>query len=301
MKGIVLAGGSGTRLYPATLAVSKQLLPVADKPMIYYPLSVLMLAGIRQILIISTPHDLPHYKRLLGDGSQFGLQLDYAEQPEPKGIAEAFIIGAGHVGDDSVALILGDNVFHGHAFSQVLTENARSVDGCVLFGYPVRDPQRFGVAELDVNGELVSIEEKPANPRSDLAVTGLYFYANDVVDIAKNLLPSERCELEITDVNRAFLDMGRAKLVELGRGHAWLDTGTPGALLQAGQYVHTMEERQGVRIACLEEVALRMGFVDADACYQLGQKCATSSYGQYIMSIATAYGANPARASRASS
>ncbi|MFG1944135.1 glucose-1-phosphate thymidylyltransferase RfbA [Nonomuraea sp. NPDC048826] len=294
MKGIVLAGGSGTRLYPATLAVSKQLLPVADKPMIYYPLSVLMFAGIREILIISTPRDLPHFRRLLGDGSQFGLRLDYAEQPEPNGIAEAFIIGADHVGDDSVALILGDNVFHGHAFSQVLAENARSVDGCVLFGYPVRDPQRFGVAELDAKGELVSIEEKPANPRSDLAVTGLYFYANDVVDIAKNLLPSQRCELEITDVNRAFLGMGRARLVQLGRGHAWLDTGTPGALLQAGQYVHIMEERQGVRIACLEEVALRMGFVDADACYRLGQRCATSSYGQYVMSIAIAHGADPA-------
>ncbi|WP_084960233.1 glucose-1-phosphate thymidylyltransferase RfbA [Thermoactinospora rubra] len=290
MKGIVLAGGSGTRLHPATLAISKQLLPVADKPMIYYPLSVLMLAGIKEILIISTPRDLPLFQRLLGDGSQFGLDFSYAVQREPRGIAEAFIIGADHVGDDSTALILGDNIFHGQAFSQVLAENSRDVEGCVLFGYPVRDPERFGVAEVDRLGRLVSLEEKPARPRSDRAVTGLYFYANDVVEIARSLRPSARGELEITDVNRAYLEMGRARLVDLGRGFAWLDTGTPQALLQAGQYVNTMEERQGVRIACLEEVALRMGFIDAETCYRQGARYRNSPYGQYVMSVAEQHG-----------
>ncbi|MEV7008639.1 glucose-1-phosphate thymidylyltransferase RfbA [Streptosporangium sp. NPDC051022] len=286
MKGIILAGGSGTRLHPITLAVSKQLLPVSDKPMIYYPLSVLMLAGIRDILIISTPVDLPHFQRLLGDGSRLGLRIDYAEQSEPEGIAQAFVIGADHIGTDTAALVLGDNIFHGHAFSDVLEENARDVRGCVLFGYPVRDPERYGVGEVDAEGRLVSIEEKPARPRSNRAVTGLYFYDNDVVDIAKNLRPSPRGELEITDVNRVYLERGQAKLVDLGRGFAWLDTGTPESLLQAGQYVQTLEERQGVRIACVEEVALRMGFIDAEACYRLGAEIPKSRYGQYVMSIA---------------
>ncbi len=258
--------------------------------MIYYPLSVLMLAGIKEILIISTPRDLPLFQRLLGDGSQFGLDFSYAVQREPRGIAEAFIIGADHVGDDSTALILGDNIFHGQAFSQVLAENSRDVEGCVLFGYPVRDPERFGVAEVDRLGRLVSLEEKPARPRSDRAVTGLYFYANDVVEIARSLRPSARGELEITDVNRAYLEMGRARLVDLGRGFAWLDTGTPQALLQAGQYVNTMEERQGVRIACLEEVALRMGFIDAETCYRQGARYRNSPYGQYVMSVAEQHG-----------
>jgi glucose-1-phosphate thymidylyltransferase len=287
MKGIILAGGSGTRLHPITLAVSKQLLPVSDKPMIYYPLSVLMLAGIREILIISTPVDLPHFQRLLGNGSHLGLHIDYAEQSEPGGIAQAFTIGADHVGTDTAALILGDNVFHGHAFSEVLEENAKDVHGCVLFGYAVRDPERYGVGEVDAEGRLVSIEEKPARPRSNRAITGLYFYDNDVVDIAKNLQPSARGELEITDVNRIYLERGQAKLVDLGRGFAWLDTGTPESLLQAGQYVQTLEERQGVRIACLEEVALRMGFIDAEACYRLGAEIPKSGYGQYVMSIAS--------------
>ncbi|GAA3156190.1 glucose-1-phosphate thymidylyltransferase RfbA [Planomonospora alba] len=289
MKGIILAGGSGTRLHPITLAVSKQLLPVNDKPMIYYPLSVLMLAGVREILVVSTPADVPHFRRLLGDGSRLGLSIDYAEQPEPGGIAQAFLIGADHIGDDTAALILGDNIFHGQAFSEVLEENSRDVRGCVLFGYAVRDPERYGVGEVDASGRLVSIEEKPARPRSNRAITGLYFYDNDVVDIAKNLQPSPRGELEITDVNRVYLERGQAKLVDLGRGFAWLDTGTPESLLQAGQYVQTLEERQGVRIACLEEVALRMGFIDAEECYRLGAEIPKSSYGQYVMSIASGF------------
>ncbi|GAA4236148.1 glucose-1-phosphate thymidylyltransferase RfbA [Streptosporangium album] len=288
MKGIILAGGSGTRLHPITLAVSKQLLPVSDKPMIYYPLSVLMLAGIREVLVISTPIDLPHFQRLLGDGSHLGLSIDYAEQSEPGGIAQAFTIGADHIGTDSAALVLGDNIFHGHDFSQVLEDNARDVQGCVLFGYAVRDPERYGVGEADERGRLISIEEKPARPRSNRAITGLYFYDNDVIDIAKNLQPSARGELEITDVNRVYLERGKAKLVDLGRGFAWLDTGTPESLLQAGQYVQTLEERQGVRIACLEEVALRMGFIDAEACYRLGAEIPKSDYGRYVMSIAGA-------------
>jgi glucose-1-phosphate thymidylyltransferase len=286
MKGIILAGGSGTRLHPITLAVSKQLLPVGDKPMIYYPLSVLMLAGIREILIISTPGDLPQFQRLLGDGAHLGLRLDYAEQPEPNGLAEAFVIGADHIGDDSAALVLGDNIFHGHHFSEVLKANTSNINGCVLFGYPVHDPERYGVGETDAAGRLLSIEEKPDHPKSNRAITGLYFYDNDVVDIAKNLHPSPRGELEITDVNREYLRRGQAKLVDLGRGFAWLDTGTPESLLLAGQYVQTLEHRQGVRIACVEEVALRMGFIDAEACHALGASLAKSSYGQYVMTIA---------------
>lgn len=291
MKGIVLAGGSGTRLHPITQAVSKQLLPVYDKPMIYYPLSVLMLAGIREVLVISTPHDLPMFRRLLGDGAQWGLELSYAEQAEPNGLAEAFIIGAEHIGTDDVALVLGDNIFYGHGFSGQLQQLTPGIDGCVLFGYPVRDPERYGVGEVDGAGMLVSIEEKPVQPRSNQAITGLYFYDNDVVEIARGLQPSPRGELEITDVNLHYLARGKARLVNLGRGFAWLDTGTHDSLLEAGQYVQVIEHRQGVRVACLEEIALRMGFIDADACLALGTAMAKSGYGQYVQEIARSFGA----------
>ena len=291
MKGIVLAGGSGTRLHPITQAVSKQLLPVYDKPMIYYPLSVLMLAGIREILVISTPDDLPNFRRLLGSGDQFGLSISYAEQPQPNGLAEAFVIGAPFVGDDDVALVLGDNIFYGPGFSGTLRESASSLDGAVLFGYPVKDARRYGVGEVDADGNLISIEEKPENPRSDTAITGLYFYDNEVVEIARSLRPSARGELEITDVNMAYLHKGKARLVNLGRGFAWLDTGTHDSLLEAGQFVQVLEHRTGVRIACLEEVALRMGFIDADTCYALGAKLAKSGYGEYVMNVAESAGA----------
>jgi glucose-1-phosphate thymidylyltransferase len=289
MKGIILAGGSGTRLHPLTRAVSKQLLPVFDKPMIYYPLSVLMLAGIREILIISTPVDLPLFRRLLGDGSELGIQLSYAEQAEPNGLAEAFLIGRSHVGDDPAALVLGDNIFHGEGLSELLQHEASNVDGCTLFGYRVRDPHRYGVAEADANGRLLSIEEKPAQPKSNLAVVGLYLYDNDVLDIAASLTPSARGELEITDVNRAYLDKGTARLVDLGRGMAWLDTGTHDSLLEAGQFVQVLEHRQGVRIACLEEIALRMGFIDVDAAYALGAALGKTGYGEYVMEVARSY------------
>ncbi|SEP64050.1 glucose-1-phosphate thymidylyltransferase [Lentzea xinjiangensis] len=291
MRGIILAGGSGTRLHPITQAVSKQLLPVYDKPMVYYPLSVLMLAGIREILIISTPTDLPNFRRLFGDGSQFGIRLEYAEQPEPNGLAEAFVIGADFIGDQDVALVLGDNIFHGQGFAKVLQKHASSIDGCVLFGYPVKDPERYGVGEVDADGNLISIEEKPALPKSNKAITGLYFYDNQVVEIARGLEPSARGELEITDVNMVYLKQGNAKLVDLGRGFAWLDTGTHDSMLEAGQYVQVLEHRQGIRIACLEEIALRMGFIDADACYALGEKLAKSGYGQYVMEVARSAGA----------
>ncbi|RLK60730.1 glucose-1-phosphate thymidylyltransferase RfbA [Actinokineospora cianjurensis] len=291
MKGIVLAGGSGTRLHPITQAVSKQLLPVYDKPMIYYPLSVLMLAGIRDILIISTPTDLPNFQRLLGDGSQFGVAFSYAEQAEPNGLAEAFIIGEDFVGDDSVALVLGDNIFWGLGFSQMMQANIADLDGAVLFGYPVKDPQRYGVGEVDADGRLLSIEEKPAEPKSNRAITGLYFYDNDVVKIAKSLSPSARGELEITDVNLEYLRQGRARLLDLGRGFAWLDTGTHDSLLEAGQFVQVLEHRTGVRIACLEEIALDRGFITPDECYALGTKLAKSGYGEYVMSVAKAAGA----------
>jgi glucose-1-phosphate thymidylyltransferase len=287
MKGIVLAGGSGTRLHPITQAVSKQLLPVYDKPMVYYPLSVLLLAGIRDILLISTPTDLPSFQRLLGNGNQFGVSIEYAEQPQPNGLAEAFVIGADFVGDDKVALVLGDNIFYGQGFSKVL-QNATTLDGCVLFGYPVKDPERYGVGEVDAAGHLISLEEKPAAPRSNKAITGLYFYDNDVVEIAKALKPSARGELEITDVNLTYLAAGRASLVDLGRGFAWLDTGTHDSLLEAGQFVQVLEHRQGVRIACLEEIALRMGYITAEECYALGAKLAKSGYGEYVMSVAEA-------------
>lgn len=292
MKGIVLAGGDGTRLHPVTQAVSKQLLPVYDKPMIYYPLSVLMLAGIREILLISTPTDLPNFRRLLGDGHQWGLELRYAEQPSPNGLAEAFVIGAEFVGSDDVALILGDNIFYGQGFSTVLQEQVATLNGCTLFGYAVKDPERYGVGEVDAHGTLVSIEEKPARPRSNRAITGLYFYDNQVIEIARSLTPSARGELEITDVNQAYLREGRARLVELSRGFAWLDTGTHDSLLEASQFVQVLEHRTGVRIACLEEVALRMGFIGSDECWQLGAKLAKSGYGEYVMEVARTAGAS---------
>jgi glucose-1-phosphate thymidylyltransferase len=291
MKGIVLAGGSGTRLHPITQAVSKQLLPVYDKPMIYYPMSVLMLAGIRDILIISTPADLPNFDKLLGNGGQLGLNLSYAEQPSPNGLAEAFIIGADFVGDDDVALVLGDNIFYGQGFSSRLQNEVSALDGCVLFGYPVKDPERYGVGEVGESGKLISIEEKPLKPRSNKAITGLYFYDNKVVEIARALKPSPRGELEITDVNLTYMREDRAKLVDLGRGFAWLDTGTHDSLLEAGQFVQVLEHRTGVRIACLEEVALRMGYIDADQCFALGSKLSKSGYGDYLMAVARSAGA----------
>jgi glucose-1-phosphate thymidylyltransferase len=286
VKGIILAGGSGTRLHPITQAVSKQLLPVYDKPMIYYPLAVLMLAGIRETLIITTPHDQEQFIRLLGDGSALGLRLTYAVQPEPNGLAEAFIIGREHIGDDSVALVLGDNIFHGHALAETLAQATEIERGCKLFGYHVRDPERYGVAEADADGRLISIEEKPAAPKSNMAVTGLYFYDNQVVEIAAALSPSVRGELEITDLNNVYVNRGQAQLIDLGRGTAWLDTGTHDSLLEAGQYVQVLEHRQGVRIACLEEISLRKGFITADEAYRLGQAQAKSGYGQYIMDVA---------------
>jgi glucose-1-phosphate thymidylyltransferase len=293
VKGIILAGGAGTRLHPITRAVSKQLLPVYDKPMIYYPLSTLMLAGLRDILIITTPHEQDQFVRLLGDGSELGINLSYAVQPEPNGLAEAFRIGAGHVGTDTAALVLGDNIFYGHGLGGQLTAAAALDKGCVLFGYQVSDPERYGVAEAAADGTLLSIEEKPAIPRSNLAVTGLYFYDNDVVSIARDLQPSPRGELEITDLNNVYVERGTASLVDLGRGTAWLDTGTHDSLLQAGQFVQVLEHRQGVRIACVEEIALRQGFIDADQAYRLGAALTKSGYGAYVMDVAVAAGARP--------
>ena len=293
MRGIILAGGSGTRLHPITRAVSKQLLPVYDKPMVYYPLSVLMLAGIREFLLISTPHDLPQFQRLLGAGDELGLAITYAVQPEPRGLAEAFVIGAAHVADQPAALVLGDNIFHGPGFSRILAgaidDITTAAAGCVLFGYSVRDPQRYGVAEADADGRLVSIEEKPTQPRSNRAVTGLYFYDKDVVAMASELQPSARGELEITDLNQAYLERGAARIRDLGRGFAWLDTGTHESLLEAGEYVRVLENRQGIRIACIEEIAMRMGFIDADACFALGERQAKSGYGEYVMDVAKAF------------
>jgi glucose-1-phosphate thymidylyltransferase len=286
MKGIILAGGSGTRLHPITRAVSKQLLPVYDKPMIYYPLSVLMLAGIRDILIITTPHDQDQFVRLLGDGTDLGLRLSYAVQPEPNGLAQAFIIGREHVGNDTVALVLGDNIFYGHLLGQTVADASGLTSGCRLFGYQVRDPERYGVAEADDSGRLISIEEKPEKPKSNLAVTGLYFYDNDVLDIADSLKPSARGELEITDVNNVYVERGTAQLVNLGRGTAWLDTGTHESLIEAGQFVQVLEHRQGVRIACLEEIALTKGFIDAGQALKLGEALAKSGYGQYVIEVA---------------
>lgn len=285
MRGIILAGGSGSRLHPATLAISKQLAPVYNKPMIYYPLSVLMLAGITEILIVTTPADAPNFRRLLGDGRWLGISITYAEQPAPNGLAEGFLIGAEHIGAESVALILGDNIFHGPGLPRILQHESTNIDGCVLFGYQVSDPERYGIGETDDNGRLLSLEEKPASPRSDRAITGLYLYDNDVVEIASHLTPSDRGELEITDVNRVYLDRGRASVVDLGRGFAWLDAGTQDSLLEAGQYVRTLEERQGIRIACLEEIALRMGFIDGEQCYRLGKRIEGSRYGRYVMDL----------------
>lgn len=291
MKGIILAGGAGTRLHPITRAVSKQLLPVFDKPMIYYPMSVLMLAGIREILVITTPEDNEGFRRLLGDGTEWGLHITYAEQAAPNGLAEAFVIGADHVGNDSVALVLGDNIFYGQGFSKTLKTASAEVDGCVLFGYPVRDPERYGVGEKDSDGKLISIEEKPAQPKSNLAITGLYIYDNDVIKHAANLRPSARGELEITDLNNIYVRQGTASLIDLGRGFAWLDTGTHDSLLEAGEFVQVLEHRQGVRISCLEEIALDSGFITAEQCLALGESLAKSPYGQYVISVARAAGA----------
>ena len=289
MKGIILAGGAGTRLHPITVAVSKQLLPVYDKPMIYYPLSTLMLSGIRDILIITTPHDQEQFVRLLGDGSRLGLSLSYAVQPAPNGLAEAFLIGAPHIGSDTAALVLGDNIFYGHGLGGMLTESAQLREGCVLFGYQVRDPERYGVAEAGPDGRLISIEEKPDQPKSNLAVTGLYFYDNDVTSIAAELKPSPRGELEITDLNNVYVDRGTARLRDLGRGTAWLDTGTHDSMLEAGLFVQVLEHRQSLRIACVEEIALRQGFITAAQAYALGEQLAKSGYGQYVMDVARTF------------
>jgi glucose-1-phosphate thymidylyltransferase len=286
VKGVVLAGGYGTRLQPVTLGVSKQMLPVYDKPMIYYPLSVLMIAGVTEIEIISSPDDIGAMERLLGDGSWLGLSFTYATQDKPRGLADSFLVSAEHIGDDSVALVLGDNVFHGSGFGTLVRQAAQDVHGCVLFGYPVRDPQRYGVGVVDSRGRLVDIEEKPERPKTNLAITGLYLYDNSVVDIARALKPSSRGELEITDVNRTYLERGEAQLVQLGRGVVWLDMGTHDALMEAGQYVQVLEHRQGVRIACLEEIAWRLGYIDNDECYRLGARMAHSPYGRYLMEVA---------------
>ena len=286
MKGIILAGGSGTRLHPVTRAVSKQLVPVYDKPMIYYPLSVLMLSGIKEILVISTPHDLPLFKRLLGDGKELGVSFEYAEQAAPNGLAEAFIIGREFVGKDDVCLVLGDNIFHGQGLAKMLQTAAAENEGCTLFGYQVKDPERYGVAEVDASWRVLSIEEKPKQPKSNIAVTGLYFYDNDVLDIAKHLKPSPRGELEITDVNNEYLKRGTAKLQNLGRGMAWLDTGTHDSLLEASTFVQVLEHRQGLKIACLEEIAFRMGYITLQEMVSLGEKLGKSTYGRYILDVA---------------
>lgn len=288
MKGIVLAGGAGTRLHPSTIAVSKQLLPIYDKPMIYHPISVLMLAGIKDILIISTPVDLPNFKRLLGDGSQFGIKFSYKEQPSPDGLAQAFILGEEFIDGDDVALVLGDNIFYGGGFSGKLksvVNNIKEFGGATVFGYPVKDPQRFGVVEFDETGKVLSLEEKPQNPKSHYAVTGLYFYDKKVVDFAKNLKPSARGELEITDLNNIYLKNGNLNVELLGRGFAWLDTGTHHSLLQAGQFVKTVEDNQGIKIACLEEVAYRMGFVTKEELIQNIEKYKNNEYFTYVREV----------------
>ncbi len=286
MKGIILAGGSGTRLYPVTQSISKQIIPVYDKPMIYYPLSVLMLSGIREILIISTPKDIHLYQDLLGDGHQLGLDISYKIQPSPDGLAQAFIIGEEFIGDDSVCLVLGDNIFYGHSFGSLALKAADLKDGAVVFGYYVKDPERYGVAEFDENGRVLSLEEKPSQPKSNYAVTGLYYYSNDVVEKAKGLKPSARGELEITDLNKLFLEEGRLQVELLGRGFAWLDTGTHDSLLEASNYIATVEKRQGLKISCIEEIAYKRGFIDENQLRKLAEPMAKNTYGQYLLALA---------------